>query len=105
MAALTHSLFDRKMMGIAARDAFRKLSPRHMVRNPVMFVVLVGSLLTTLSLVDDIAPGQGSIASPLQISCGLWFTFLFANFAEAMAEGRGKAQAESLRKSRQEMMA
>jgi K+-transporting ATPase ATPase B chain len=93
------------MMAIAARDAFRKLSPRHMLRNPVMFVVLVGSLLTTLSLIHDIATGRGSIGFTLQISLWLWFTVLFANFAEAMAEGRGKAQAESLRKSRQEMMA
>jgi K+-transporting ATPase ATPase B chain len=105
MAALTHSLFDRKMMAIAARDAFRKLSPRHMLRNPVMFVVLVGSVLTTLSLVHTIATGGGSIGFTLQISLWLWFTVLFANFAEAMAEGRGKAQADSLRKSRQEMMA
>jgi K+-transporting ATPase ATPase B chain len=93
------------MMAIAARDAFRKLSPRHMLRNPVMFVVLVGSLLTTVSLFHDIAIGRGSIGFTLQISLWLWFTVLFANFAEAMAEGRGKAQADSLRKSRQEMMA
>src|SRR6202049_3914458 len=105
MAALTHSLFHRKMMAIAARDAFRKLSPRHMLRNPVMFVVLVGSLLTTLSLVHDIATGRGSIGFTLQITLWLWVTVLFANFAEAMAEGRGKAQADSLLKSRQEMMA
>src|SRR3984893_1446161 len=96
MAALTHSLFDRKLMTIAARDAFRKLSPRHMVRNPVMFVVLVGSLLPTLSLVHTIAMGGGLIGFTLQITLWLWFTALFANFAEAMAEGRGKAQAENL---------
>jgi high-affinity K+ transport system ATPase subunit B len=83
MAALTHSLFDRKIMSIAARNAFRKLSPRHMLRNPVMFVVLVGSLLTTLSLVLDIAGGRGSIGFTLQITLWLWFTVLFANFAEA----------------------
>src|ERR1700693_6547554 len=100
MAALTHSLFDRKMMGIAARDAFRKLSPRHMLRNPVMFVVLVGSLLTTLSLVHDIATGRGSIGFTLQITLWLWFTVLFANFAEAMAEGRGKARREEARQTR-----
>src|SRR3979411_918012 len=105
MAALTHSLFDRKIVSIAARDAFRKLSPRHMLRNPVMFVVLVGSLLTTLSLFHDIATGRGSIGFTLQITLWLWFTVLFANFAEAMAEGRGKAQADSLRKSRQEAQA
>src|SRR6202165_1215 len=105
MAALTHSLFDRKIVSIAARDAVRKLSPRHMLRNPVMFVVLVGSVLTTLSLVHTIATGGGSIAFTLQITLWLWFTVVFANFAEAMAEGRGKAQADSLRKSRQEAMA
>src|SRR6267154_4749032 len=105
MAALTHSLFDRKIVSIAARDAFRKLSPRHMLRNPVMFVVLVGSLLTTLSLVHDIATGRGSIGFTLQITLWLWFTVLFANFAEAMAEGRGKAQADALRRAKAETMA
>jgi K+-transporting ATPase ATPase B chain len=105
MAALTHSLFDRKIVRLAARDAFRKVAPRHMLRNPVMFVVLVGSVLTTLSLLHDIATGRGSIAFTLQITLWLWFTVLFANFAEAMAEGRGKAQADSLRKSRQEATA
>src|SRR3979411_412072 len=105
MAALTHSLFDRKIVSIAARDAFRKLSPRHMLRNPVMFVVLVGSLLTTLSLFHDIATGRGSIGFTLQITLWLWFTVLFANFAEAMAEGRGKAQADTLRKARAETVA
>ena len=105
MAALTHSLFDRSIISVAARDAVRKLSPRYMLRNPVMFVVLVGSVLTTLSLVRDIATGAGSIGFTLQITLWLWFTVLFANFAEAMAEGRGKAQADSLRKSRLEAQA
>ena len=63
MAALTHSLFDQKLMTIAARDAFRKLAPRHMVRNPVMFVVLVGSVLTTLSLIHTIATGGNRIGA------------------------------------------
>jgi K+-transporting ATPase ATPase B chain len=105
MAAVSHSLFDRTIVSGAVRDAFHKLSPRHMLRNPVMFVVLVGSLLTTLSLIDDIVTGAGSIGFTLQITLWLWFTVLFANFAEAMAEGRGKAQAESLRKSRHEAQA
>ena len=105
MAALTHSLFDPSIMSHAARDAVRKLTPRHMLRNPVMFVVLVGSVLTTLSLVLAIVGGRGSIGFTLQITLWLWFTVLFANFAEAMAEGRGKAQADSLRKSRQEAQA
>jgi K+-transporting ATPase ATPase B chain len=104
MAAVTHPLFDGTGL-IAVKDAFRKLTPRHMLRNPVMFVVLVGSVLTTISLVHDIVSGGESIGFTLQISIWLWFTVLFANFAEAMAEGRGKAQAESLRRTRQEAMA
>ncbi len=99
------SLFDSAIIQVAVRDAFRKLTPRHMVKNPVMFVVLVGSILTTLTLVRDVATGQGQIGFTLQIALWLWFTVLFANFAEAMAEGRGKAQADSLRKSRSETQA
>jgi K+-transporting ATPase ATPase B chain len=76
-----------------------------MVRNPVMFVVLVGSILTTLVLARDIATGQGEIGFTLQLAIWLWFTVLFANFAEAMAEGRGKAQADSLRATRTQTMA
>ena len=105
MAAVIHPLFDRTMIWVAVKDAFRKLSPRHMLRNPVMFVVLVGSVLTTISLLHDIVSGGESIGFTLQISIWLWFTVVFANFAEAMAEGRGKAQAESLRRTRQEAMA
>ena len=83
------------------RDAFGKLDPRHMVRNPVMFVVLVGSVLTTVVLLRDIVEGhRGRSGFTLQLALWLWFTVLFANFAEAMAEGRGKAQADALRKSR-----
>ena len=88
MSPINRSLFDTSIIQVAVRDAFAKLTPRHMVRNPVMFVVLVGSLLTTLALVRDIATGQGNIAFTLQIALWLWFTVLFANFAEAMAEGR-----------------
>jgi potassium-transporting ATPase ATP-binding subunit len=102
MAAVEHSLLNPAIVSVAIRDAFVKLSPRHMLRNPVMFVVLVGSVLTTLSLARDIITRQGHIGFTLQIALWLWFTVLFANFAEAMAEGRGKAQAESLRKSRRE---
>src|SRR6185295_10778788 len=83
-----------------------KLDPRHQVRNPVMFVVLVGSVLTT-ALWAQALGGHGE-ARPgfiLAISLWLWFTVLFANFAEAMAEGRGKAQADALRKSRHEVTA
>jgi K+-transporting ATPase ATPase B chain len=100
MAILRRPLFDPPIVRRAIRDAFTKLDPRHMVRNPVMFVVLIGSVLTTLVLVRDLIQGQRDIGFTLQIALWLWFTVVFANFAEAMAEGRGKAQAESLRRSR-----
>jgi K+-transporting ATPase ATPase B chain len=99
-------LFDPPIVRGAIVASFRKLDPRHMVRNPVMFVVEVGSLLTTVLWVLALA-GRGE-ASPgfiLAISAWLWFTVLFANFAEAMAEGRGKAQAENLRKARRDIVA
>ena len=98
------ALFDPPIVRRAARDAFAKLDPRHMVRNPVMFVVLVGCVVTTLILVRDAAGGRGT-GFTLQVVLWLWFTVLFANFAEAMAEGRGKAQADTLRRSRTETTA
>src|SRR5580704_5404851 len=96
---MTHkppSLFDWKIVGPAIGDAFVKLHPRAMVKNPVMFVTLVGAILTT---VDIFLPTdqRGVI---IQIAIWLWFTVLFANFAEAVAEGRGKAQAKALRGTR-----
>jgi K+-transporting ATPase ATPase B chain len=100
MAAVKHPLFHPPIVRRAVREAVYKLSPRHMLRNPVMFVVLIGSLLTTLILVRDVATGRGDIGFTLQIALWLWFTVLFANFAEAVAEGRGKAQAEALRGTR-----
>jgi K+-transporting ATPase ATPase B chain len=105
MALASRHLFDREIMTRAARESFRKLDPRHMLRNPVMFVVLVGSGLTTLALVRDVIAHSGDIGFTAQIALWLWFTVLFANFAEAMAEGRGKAQADALRRSRQETRA
>jgi K+-transporting ATPase ATPase B chain len=93
-------LFDRPIVLRAIHESFAKLSPAHMVRNPVMFVVLLGSALTTLVLFTDIIGHRGGIGFTIQIALWLWFTVLFANFAEAMAEGRGKAQAEALRKAR-----
>jgi len=104
-AARQHPLFDPALVRRAAGDAFRKLRPRHMVRNPVMFVVLAGSVWTTLALVLDVARGGDGIGFTLQLTLWLWFTVLFANFAEAMAEGRGKAQAESLRATRTQTQA
>jgi potassium-transporting ATPase ATP-binding subunit len=93
------AIWNTKIVKRAILDAFVKLEPRKMMRNPVMFVVEVGSVLTTLELM------RGITAFELQITLWLWFTVLFANFAEAMAEGRGKAQADNLRKSRTETIA
>src|SRR6185436_14147237 len=102
----TRALFDPAIIGPAVVDSFKKLSPRRQVRNPVMFVVYVGSILTTLLWVQALV-GQGEAPAGfiLAVSVWLWFTVLFANFAEAMAEGRGKAQAASLRKARRDIQA
>ena len=106
MALTKRRLFDPPIVRRAAVDAVRKtLSLRHMVRNPVMFVVLIGSALTTLVLVRDLLEGRGEIGFTLQLALWLWFTVVFANFAEAMAEGRGKAQADTLRRSRTQTLA
>jgi K+-transporting ATPase ATPase B chain len=99
------SLFDTKIVRRALVDALAKLSPRVMMRNPVMFVVEIGSVLTTLLLILNITRHQGSFSFNLQITLWLWFTVLFANFAEAMAEGRGKAQADALRQAKSETTA
>src|ERR1700747_750749 len=99
------SLADTKILTRAAADSFRKLAPRTMVKNPVMFVVEVGAVLTTVQLVSNVYHHAGQISFGLQITLWLWFTVLFANFAEAMAEGRGKAQADTLRKARAETQA
>src|SRR5205085_11867420 len=80
-------------------------NPRTMMRNPVMFVVEVGSIITTVLLFRDISKQSVDLGFDLQITLWLWFTVLFANFAEAMAEGRGKAQADTLRKARSETVA
>ncbi|MGA7565741.1 MAG: potassium-transporting ATPase subunit KdpB [Terriglobales bacterium] len=95
------SLWDAKIIRRALIDSLVKLDPRTMMKNPVMFVVEVGSVVTTLLLLHD----KQSFAFNLQITLWLWFTVLFANFAEAMAEGRGKAQADTLRKARSETVA
>ena len=95
------AIWEGKIVGRAIVDSFVKLDPRHMMGNPVMFVVEVGSVITTVLLVR----GGGAFLFNLQITLWLWFTVLFANFAEAMAEGRGKAQADTLRKARSETIA
>jgi K+-transporting ATPase ATPase B chain len=98
-------LFDPAIVQRAAVDAIRKLNPRHVARNPVMFVVEVGSLVTTFLLFRDIFQGAHNLLFNVQITLWLWFTVLFANFAEAMAEGRGKAQADALRRTKTETVA
>ncbi|HKW13645.1 MAG TPA: potassium-transporting ATPase subunit KdpB [Candidatus Krumholzibacteria bacterium] len=107
MSTHARPLFERAIAAQAAVDAFRKLDPRRMLRNPVMFVVMVGSAFTTVLWLHAMITGQGEAAPAfiLAISVWLWFTVLFANFAEAMAEGRGKAQADALRKARRAVMA
>lgn len=99
------SLFDKEIVRRAFFDALTKLSPRTMMRNPVMFVVEIGSVLTTLLLIANAFGHHGRLAFNLQITLWLWFTVLFANFAEAMAEGRGKAQADALRQAKSETTA
>jgi K+-transporting ATPase ATPase B chain len=98
--------WNLEIVKLAVRDSFLKLAPHHQIRNPVMFTVYVGSLLTTGLFIQAIT-GQGEAPARfiLAITLWLWFTLLFANFAEAMAEGRGKAQAKALRKSRGEIQA
>ena len=99
------SIFDGKIVRRALVDAFRKLSPRLMMKNPVMFVVEIGSVITTLFVIGNIVQHKGHLGFDLQITLWLWFTVLFANFAEAMAEGRGKAQADALRQAKSETTA
>ena len=98
MATKKISLFDRHIIVQAVGASFQKLNPATMMGNPVMFVTEVGALITSIGLLFK-APGE-PIGFGLQVAIWLWFTVLFANFAEAMAEGRGKAQADTLRKTR-----
>ena len=98
--ARTISIWNPGIVRQAIIDAVWKLDPRIQVKNPVMFIVEVGSLLTTMIFVQDLSSRTGHALFTGQVACWLWFTVLFANFAEAMAEGRGKAQAETLRKAR-----
>ena len=101
------SLFNPEILKKAVSESFRKLSPRYVAKNPVMFVVEIGSVLTSVLWVRDLF--SPSPSAPLWFTAGvtvwLWFTVVFANFAEAIAEGRGKAQADSLRKMRKETTA
>src|SRR5438309_2607387 len=102
--AKARPLFDREIVHGALAASFAKLDPRHQVRNPVMFVVLVVSVLTSMLVVQAVVGhGEAPAGFILAVSLWLWFTVLFANFAEAMAEGRGKAQADALRKARRDI--
>ena len=97
-------LFDRPIVRRAIVDSLLKLNPVTLLKNPVIFVVEVVSVVVTIRIVTDIVSG-GPIAFDTAIALGLWFTVLFANFAEAMAEGRGKAQADALRRTRADLVA
>jgi K+-transporting ATPase ATPase B chain len=105
MATKKKAVWEWKIVRQATLDSLVKLNPRKMMGNPVMFVVEVGSVITTILLARDVSQHSGALKFDLQITLWLWFTVLFANFAEAMAEGRGKAQADSLRKARSETVA
>src|SRR5512137_232367 len=106
MTRKTFSMFAPELIGPAVSDAFRKLAPQVQWRNPVMFVVYVGSVLTTLLWLDAL---RGHAEAPawfiFAIAVWLWFTVLFANFAEALAEGRSRAQAASLRTLKKQIVA
>ena len=102
------SLFDPEIVQPAVWESFRKLMPQHVIKNPVMFMVEIGSVLTTLIFLRDLVaptPGSQPLWFTAAVSFWLWFTVVFANFAEAVAEGRGKAQAATLRKMRKETTA
>ena len=101
------SIWDKKIITQALIDSIKKLNPRKMLKNPVMFVVEVGAAFLTLKLLVNIfvPSAESNFGFEIQITLWLWFTVLFANFAEAMAEGRGKAQADTLRKAKTETSA
>src|SRR5215471_842350 len=103
--ASVSAMLDPKIVVPAIRASFTKLDPRVMIKSPVMFVVEIVATLTTVIFVRDLLTGGANLAFTFQIILWLWFTVLFANFAEAVAEGRGKAQADSLRKTRTESQA
>ncbi|MBY4610908.1 potassium-transporting ATPase subunit KdpB [Rhizobium sp. 9T] len=103
--AKSASIIDSRILVPAVGAAMKKLDPRALARNPVMFVVATVSVLTTVLFLRDLVTGNGNLGFSFQINLWLWFTVLFANFAEAVAEGRGKAQADSLRKARTETQA
>ena len=103
--AMAHSLFDPRSCCPLFEQAFLKLDPRQLMRNPVIFVTEVVAAVVTLLFLRDLAVTNGDASFSGQIAVWLWFTVLFATFAEAVAEGRGKAQADSLRRTKTDLMA
>src|SRR3984957_19812957 len=103
--ARSRPLFDAEIVKRATKESFVKLNPVKVAKNPVMFVVEVGAALTTIYIIKDAITGAGNLLFGVQIALWLWFTVLFANFAEAMAEARGKAQADALRKTKTDTIA
>src|SRR6266496_2179086 len=103
--ARSRPLFDPEIVSRAVRASFAKLNPVTLLKNPVMFVVESGAAMTTVLLIRDVFTGAHGIGFQFQIAIWLWFTVLFANFAEAMAEARGKAQADALRKTKTDAVA
>src|SRR5579863_1850531 len=103
--ARARPLFDPEIVRRALKDSVVKLNPLTLAKNPVIFVVEVGAAVTSILLAHDAMSGAKGLGFPLQIAIWLWFTVLFANFAEAMAEARGKAQADTLRKTRSDSVA
>jgi K+-transporting ATPase ATPase B chain len=103
--ARSRPLFDPEIVKRATKESFVKLNPMLVAKNPVMFVVEVGAALITIYVIKDMFTHAGNLLFGVQIALWLWFTVLFANFAEAMAEARGKAQADALRKTKVDTMA
>src|SRR5665213_345725 len=105
MVSRSRSLFDREILGPAVIASFQKLDPRIQLKNPVMFICEVGALVTLVYAIVDGIAGNGKVGFDFAISIWLWFTVVFANLAEAVAEGRGKAQADFLRRTKTETIA
>ena len=105
MVSRSRSLFDREILAPAVLSSFKKLDPRVQLKNPVMFICEIGALVTLIYAIHDALAGNGKLGFDVAISIWLWFTVIFANFAEAVAEGRGKAQAEFLRRTKTDTMA
>src|SRR3984957_3563282 len=105
MVSRSRSLFDGEILGPAIAASFQKLDPRWQVKNPVMFICEIGALVTAFYAINDGIAGNGKGGFDIAIALWLWFTVVFANFAEAVAEGRGRAQADFLRRTKSDTVA